>query len=441
MEDNRNSVWQKFVKRFRGDAIGEPRNTLINLSKNKSKMFNRKVFIRIIEVILCFACLTTLRITDDESSRVYHYLRNRSREWSLLNNVTWGRIGAAFATATCGGYVIITVGLLIATMTGELSGRWTESFLLGVGVILFAVIGGLALTSIDGVPDQLVDNATIFGSLCLITAFIFIIDLLMTTPKAKKHDDNMNILYNDTVKPVTTITTTMTMEKEEKISKNNNDNTQNLEADKSGNIIFDKVNKPEVVNVPDTLPSESSLNDKKKKTTIDVGVTAEPIDFHDRDIKFIDAERQTKDYINRRHDSYVDTPRFPTTKDNIIEPVFPKFINPSVKIMRVDRYDDDDDNDHFETRGRFSDLSQYDNVPTRIAPGILKRGYNMSSINNNKRAVGRGRDEIEKLEEWVGVLRKSTTGTQTGPSSPTDPGYVRHTASNWPRDIETHLAN
>lgn len=95
-----------------------------------------------------------LRVTDDESRRVFHYLRYRSREWSLLNNVTWGSIGrhffmihasiplhreltfysfpdfreflgAALATATCGGYIIITTGLLIAAATGELRGRKT----------------------------------------------------------------------------------------------------------------------------------------------------------------------------------------------------------------------------------------------------------------------------------------------------------------------------
>jgi len=49
----------------------------------------------------------------------------------------------------------------------------------------------------------------------------------------------------------------------------------------------------------------------------------------------------------------------------------------------------------------------------------------------------RSKDDIEMLEEYLGVLR--TTGTQTArtPSSPTDPGYVRHTASNWPQDIKS----
>lgn len=44
--------------------------------------------------ILCIACVVALRVTDDESRRVFHYLRNRSRErWALLNNVTWSTIG------------------------------------------------------------------------------------------------------------------------------------------------------------------------------------------------------------------------------------------------------------------------------------------------------------------------------------------------------------
>jgi hypothetical protein len=34
-------------------------------------------------------------------------------------------LGAALATVTCGGYIIITTGLLIAAATGELRGRKT----------------------------------------------------------------------------------------------------------------------------------------------------------------------------------------------------------------------------------------------------------------------------------------------------------------------------
>lgn len=40
-------------------------------------------------------------------------------------NFSFVNLGAALATATCGGYIIITTGLLIAAATGELNGRKT----------------------------------------------------------------------------------------------------------------------------------------------------------------------------------------------------------------------------------------------------------------------------------------------------------------------------
>lgn len=101
----------------------------------------------------------------------------------------------------------------------------------------------------------------------------------------------------------------------------------------------------------------------------------------------------------------------------------------------------------FEREFRYSDNSQYDNVPVRMrgsSSGILKAYHRDVSFNvppppKEYRSGGRERskDEIEMLEEYFGVLR--TTGTQTPrtPSSPTEPGYVRHTASNWPQDVKS----
>ncbi|XP_034934504.1 uncharacterized protein [Chelonus insularis] len=436
-------------------------------------MWNRKVFIRIVEVLLCIACVVALRVTDDESRRVFNYLRYRSREWSLLNNVTWGTIGAALATATCGGYVIITAGLLIAAATGELRGRKTEIFLLGLGVILFAIVGGLSLASIENVPSDLVDNAAVLGALCLITVLVFIADLLMTTPEQKQKPESAQILIDrNTVKPMTTLT----IEKEPKVSKSNGNNK---DKDKpNGN--------PDEITVKHDHKSKEKSSDSRdhgdKHATAqyppntDLGTLAEPIrDYDDEDIKFIDAERQTQSHSNGRYhsggsskfrdaetmtrDRYMherddgrayyqghemimrpldeaDTPRFPTSRDSMTESMFSKIVNPSVKIMRVDH-----DNDNFDNNGRYSDSSQYDNVPTRLAPGILKRGRDAYHAHTGRsyRIPDRTKDEIEMLEEWVGVLRKSTTGTQTPsalPSSPTDPGYVKHTANNWPRDFK-----
>lgn len=62
-----------------------------------------------------------------------------------------------------------------------------ELFFLGLGVILFGIVGALSMASIENVPEDLVDNAAVFGALCLVTALVFIADLLMSTPKKDKH--------------------------------------------------------------------------------------------------------------------------------------------------------------------------------------------------------------------------------------------------------------
>lgn len=94
---------------------------------------------------------------------------------------------------------------------------------------------------------------------------------------------------------------------------------------------------------------------------------------------------------------------------------------------------------------RYSDTSQYDNVPIRMrgtSPNY-KKGRDVSfNVPSPPKGYGKAynkiKDEMEMLEECFGSLR--TAGTQTAgtrtPSSPTDPGYVRHTASNWPQETK-----
>lgn len=93
--------------------------------------------------ILVLVCLIFKRVTDDEASRVFLYLQKISREWSLLNNITWSRVGAALADTTYGGYFIITFALFIGRLFGELPTRKriAEYILLGLGTILFVVLG------------------------------------------------------------------------------------------------------------------------------------------------------------------------------------------------------------------------------------------------------------------------------------------------------------
>ena len=76
--------------------------------------------------------------------------------------------------------------------------------------------------------------------------------------------------------------------------------------------------------------------------------------------------------------------------------------------------------------------------------GILKKGrdtvFTVPRPSISYRHREKSKDEIEMLEEYFTTFRTTTTGTQTTnqlPSSPNDPGYVRHTASNWPQDLKS----
>nr|XP_023023281.1 uncharacterized protein LOC111511495 [Leptinotarsa decemlineata] len=148
--------------------------------------FNRWTVLKIFEVILVGVCLIFKRVTDDEASRVFLYLQKISREWSLLNNITWSRVGASVADTTYGGYFIITTALLIGHIAGEIptSKRITEYILLGLGAVLFVVMGSLSYAALDSVPPNLIDNAAIVGTVSLVTAGLFLLD--MAGPKAKK---------------------------------------------------------------------------------------------------------------------------------------------------------------------------------------------------------------------------------------------------------------
>ncbi|KAL6254690.1 hypothetical protein P5V15_013997 [Pogonomyrmex californicus] len=420
-------------------------------------MWNRKVFIRIIEVLLCVACIVALRVTDDESRRVFNYLRNRSREWSLLNNVTWGSIGAALATATCGGYIIITTGLLIAAATGELQGRKTEFFLLGLGVILFGIVGALSLASIDSVPEDLVDNAAVLGALCLLTALVFIGDLLMSPPRKKNKQDEARIIDKDLGKrQVTPVVTAEDTKKPTVVKIPEDENGRVNDAfqksdDRRSDPTRSQQESPTSVYPRDAQddrelrgdqePREHAQNFENGRAYRDLQKYREievPRTVHDPDSR-IEQSRITyksRDIYQRPIDE-IDTPRFPTEYEKG-DPVFARIVNPSVKIMKVER-DVEEALDNY----RYSDNSQYDNVPIRMrgSSGILKSHHRDVSFNvpppPKDYRSRRSKDEIEMLEEYFGVLK--TTGTQTSrtPSSPTDPGYVRHTASNWPQEIKS----
>ncbi|XP_044760682.1 uncharacterized protein LOC123318058 isoform X2 [Coccinella septempunctata] len=142
--------------------------------------------LKLVQLIFVIACLVTKRATDVESYRLFLYLQKISREWRLLRNVTWGSLGSSFADATYGGYLIITSILFISRIIGEIPThkRVSEYLFLGLGAILYIILGTLELFAIDDLPPDLVDNAIIIGTLSLITAGLFLID--MAGPKSVK---------------------------------------------------------------------------------------------------------------------------------------------------------------------------------------------------------------------------------------------------------------
>jgi hypothetical protein len=70
--------------------------------------------------LLCCTCVIYKRLTDDEAFRTFYLLKKLSREWPLLNNVTWEQNGDFFTDVVLGSYIIITLGLLIGYLCGEL---------------------------------------------------------------------------------------------------------------------------------------------------------------------------------------------------------------------------------------------------------------------------------------------------------------------------------
>ncbi|XP_044272790.1 uncharacterized protein LOC123016448 isoform X2 [Tribolium madens] len=194
--------------------------------------FDRWTILKLLEVASTIACLVFKRVTDDEASRLQLYLQKLSREWRILNNVTWDNVGAAVADTTYGGYLIITTALFIGRLTGELptKNRITEFVLLGVGALLFIILGSLEFAALDSVPEDLVDNAAIIGTLTLVTAALFLLD--MGGPKAKKNNQHSQTPPRSVSKPQETKTTTQQVYEIEKDLENEKKQMKGLESEK-----------------------------------------------------------------------------------------------------------------------------------------------------------------------------------------------------------------
>ncbi|PSN58256.1 hypothetical protein C0J52_00176 [Blattella germanica] len=140
--------------------------------------------VKILELLFCLACMIYMRVTDYESRQVFFFLEKVNQEWPLLNSVTWEENGAIFTHIVFGSYIIITLGLLIGYLCGELNnGRKMEKYFLGMGALLFIIVGSLIFASLDSVPHYLIKNAAALGTIALLTGLLFILDMGLSRPK------------------------------------------------------------------------------------------------------------------------------------------------------------------------------------------------------------------------------------------------------------------
>ncbi|GLV34936.1 uncharacterized protein CBL_09416 [Carabus blaptoides fortunei] len=164
--------------------------------------FDRWFILKVLQFLFVLACLVCKRVTDDEESRLFLYLQKLSREWPFLNSITWDRIGSAVADAVYGGYLIITLGMVLGKAMREIptKHRAMERLFLGLGAILFIVLGGLEFAALDSVPPDLVDNAAVLGTLSIIAGILFLMDL--AAPRLKDSNKQSQTAAHLQLKPL-----------------------------------------------------------------------------------------------------------------------------------------------------------------------------------------------------------------------------------------------
>uniref|UniRef100_A0A2A4K5N1 MARVEL domain-containing protein n=1 Tax=Heliothis virescens TaxID=7102 RepID=A0A2A4K5N1_HELVI len=420
------------------------------------------VALKIVEFLMCVACLVTKRISQDDEARLALLLQKLSREWSLLTSVTWDSVGGAFADAIYGGYVIITFGLIVARVFQEIprGRRILEGYFLGFGMLFFLILGGLELASLDSVPRSLVTNASVLGSFSLIVAALFLIDLM--GPR----------IYTSTQNSQTDTTIVASPKAEKKVSiisspKLNGNMAKPNEANGHANGVNGKVNGQANGHVPPERPKdldlEKNLPDKDTKKeemtlfqqsktsypnfddtlekdelqkskfgSIRNGIEAgnyvrlsDPLSIPDRFHYEQELAKFNEKYLRDYLDNFAG--KLSVKEDYLPEPQTPVFAK--VKTGRLKGLYDEMSPTYEQKRSRSPTKAKTVPSPTLQQLEDYLRGSTRS-----KRADTPALFPMEPIEE------KETTDTEGRASgTPTDPGYVQYTAGRWPdkRDLRT----
>ncbi|KAH8272829.1 hypothetical protein KR018_001994 [Drosophila ironensis] len=126
------------------------------------------------------AGLILKRLSDKHSERVININKKQSREWTLLNSLSWTKEGDDFSTLTFVGYTFI-LGVLLITriIDGSTNYSTCEVILLTFGVIFFTIEGLLKFFSVEQLPDDLVVYAYSLGAISFFCAALLALDLIL----------------------------------------------------------------------------------------------------------------------------------------------------------------------------------------------------------------------------------------------------------------------
>ncbi|CAH1645336.1 unnamed protein product [Spodoptera littoralis] len=418
------------------------------------------VALKIVEFLMCVACLVTKRISQDDEARLALLLQKLSREWSLLTSVTWDSVGGAFADAIYGGYVIITFGLIVARVFQEIprGRRILEGYFLGFGMLFFLILGGLELASLDSVPRSLVVNASVLGSFSLVVAALFFIDLMgpriytttqnsqtdtgiVSSPKSEKKVSIISSPNLNGNMPKTDLANGKTNGQPNGHANGHVPPERLKDLDLEKNLPDKDTKKEEMTlfaqsktsypNFEDTL--EKDELQKSKFGSIRNGLEAgnyvrlnEPLSIPDKFHYEQELAKFNEKYLRDYLDNFAG--KLSVREDYLPEPQTPVFAK--VKTGRLkDLYDEMSPS--YEQK-RSKSPTRAKTVPS---PTLQQLEDYLRGSTRSKRADTPALFPMEPIEE------KETTDTEGRASgTPTDPGYVQYTAGRWPdktRDLRT----
>lgn len=310
--------------------------------------------------------------------------------------------------------------------------------------------GGLELASLDSVPSKLIVNASILGSLSLVVAILFLIDLMgprvYTSTRPSQTDPISSPKFE---KKVSIITQPAIKNQNGHIvnGKQNghvNERPKNLDLEKNTEKEIKK-DEPNLFDEPkfefikldklNDLPIEKDL-EKSKFGSLRNGVDeagnyvrlTEPLSIPDR----LHYEQELAKFNEKYLRDYLDNGgRLPVREDYLPElqtPVFSKVKSGRLKSLY------DDVSPTYERKRQSKSPTRAKTVPS---PTIQQLEDYLRSSNRSRRSETPAIFPMEPIEERDRELADNE-GRASG--TPTDPGYVQYAAKKWPdktREIRT----